>query len=302
METRDIIELRKSATGEKFYPQSHIDGTVGNETIAYLGDVVGESDDDTTPTPSPTPTPSGEKKLSVSQRRGVIVGRAIPFHPRKGKKYYFADGFIKVKTRGTIEGQMIISIYTWSIDNGIEYDSDIKSCSSWNKHNDFGSNQIIVEIMNESPKDDFVLNNDNVSIYKLKGDYQQTESPFIDIIDGKVCVTGTPIQRHVHRTNDKREPISFSPHSTIAFAYRKRTPNNIRGSHPKKPHTYGYRRIWLGRPKYHKLPESVTSGSLKSFRGLVHVFSVRRGRRSQNYCTVWQGQRDSRGDYKECRI
>ena len=58
------------------------------DKVAYIGEKVGESD---------PVTPTREKKLSVSPRQSIIVGRAIPHHPRKGKKYYFGTNTIMVK-------------------------------------------------------------------------------------------------------------------------------------------------------------------------------------------------------------
>lgn len=46
---------------------------------------------------------SRNAQLSVSQRRGLVVGRCIPQRPRKGKIYYFADGSIKMKTAQGID-------------------------------------------------------------------------------------------------------------------------------------------------------------------------------------------------------
>ena len=33
----------------------------------------------------------------INKQKPVIVGRCIPLHPEEGNRYYYADGFLKVK-------------------------------------------------------------------------------------------------------------------------------------------------------------------------------------------------------------
>ena len=79
-ETKNIIQLKESTLGPNFYPETHKAAIVGKEDYTYLGQVV-------SPGGGGGGSTGGDKPLSVSPRQSVIVGRAIPRHPRKGKKY-----------------------------------------------------------------------------------------------------------------------------------------------------------------------------------------------------------------------
>lgn len=196
-ETKNIIQLKESTSGPNFYPETHKAAIVGKETYSYIGEVV-------SPGGGGGGSTGGDKPLSVSPRQSVIVGRAIPRHPRKGKKYYFADGVIKVKGAKNYEGQDDPS-YDWSeikyyvptgpksYDLSSPSDTDLP-CSTPNstchpsEYNQF--RPVIVTIMEESPGNTVFDMSTMVRLSFPTSErfFSETESPYISIRSGKVIV------------------------------------------------------------------------------------------------------------------
>lgn len=167
MSTIDILELKKD--GEKFFPQTHIDGVVGNDMIGYLGQKRGEAPDGGDPG-------GGGKKLSVSPRQSVVVNRAIPHNPRKGKKYFFSDGFIKVKSDKSSdlrEEQATLYDRDWNV-------------VPWSSRPGPGT-PVIVTILDEGP-----FSTEKCMVQSVRNYNSSTESPFLEIINGRVVNTQVP--------------------------------------------------------------------------------------------------------------
>ena len=184
-ETKNIIQLKESTNGPTFYPESHKSAIVGKETYSYLGEVV-------SPGGGGGGSTGGEKALSISPRQSIVVGKCIPVHPRKGKKYYFADGLIKVN-----RGQDI-AFYSYDPDS----DQHIAFESSSQKlpvemgllyHSGIPVNlpPVIVEITREWIFDTFDLNECTI---RCVGDWysSDTESPNLKVINGHIRNTSTP--------------------------------------------------------------------------------------------------------------
>lgn len=194
-ETKNIIQLKESTSGPNFYPETHKAAIVGKETYSYIGEVV-------SPGGGGGGSTGGDKPLSVSPRQSVIVGRAIPQHPRKGKKYYFADGVIKVKGEVIDNIQTIkyyrptgVKVYNLTTPSSIG-----KGCSTPNSllypggfhRNYYGP--VLVTIVEESLNVDFDL----TTMAKLsfpRNFSTITESPFLDIKNNRVIVTDVPVPR-----------------------------------------------------------------------------------------------------------
>lgn len=191
-ETKNIIQLKESTSGPNFYPETHKAAIVGKETYSYLGETV-------SPGGGGGGSTGGDKPLSVSPRQSVIVGKAIPFHPRKGKKYYFADGIIKVKTATEVGPACTHSCITFYSPNDLEnpLGEDVSPTShcipngvyiGWNF-----SHPVLVTIMEESPSNT-AFNLATMAKISFPGNLTtQTESPFIDIRCGKVIVSEIPV-------------------------------------------------------------------------------------------------------------
>lgn len=230
-ETKNIIQLKESTSGPTFYPETHKAAIVGKEDYVYLGEVVspGGGGGGTT----------GSGALSVSQRKGVIVNRAIPKNPRKGKKYYFADGIIKVKMESPINhGDTYDQIYC--------YDSqwqDITEETPIGKN--YGS-PCVVTILEEGQ-----FSIQNCSVLDVSEDYcSQTESPNLIVEEGRIVNVQIP---HVYLNklnnyvscvqwaNSVRKLINLRKSGKLIFCfYKRRGACAKRISAGRKMHYRGY--------------------------------------------------------------
>lgn len=223
-ETKNIIQLKESTSGPNFYPETHKAAIVGKEDYTYLGQVV-------SPGGGGGGSTGGDKSLSVSPRQSVIVGKCIPVHPRKGKKYYFADGHIKVNRGQDIafysytpgSAQPIVfesSSQKLPVDMSLLYPPGILSHSP-----------VIVEITREWIFDTFDLN--ECTIHQLGNWYSSdTESPNLKIINGHIRNVSTP--ELVGRTNQAVGITSGLLYDIDSLLYFDR----LRG--------YMYKTIWDG--------------------------------------------------------
>lgn len=310
-ETKNIIQLKESTSGPNFYPETHKAAIVGKEDYTYLGQVV-------SPGGGGGGSTGGDKPLSVSPRQSVIVGKAIPFHPRKGKKYYFADGVIKVKTGKDLNEQTnggkhsLISYYDPNdlsnpiIQNRIPLPHDLPNSVYSDRH----ARSVLVTIMQESPGDTAFDLSTMVKISFTKNLTTMTESPFIDVIDGKVIVNeikvptkstglihalaevfkrGYPMSYRFITRVSCGQILGFSGHIIAYNVLRRKQNSRHDGTLPN----CSYRRNWLAQNiKYRRfnmidlLYQSRIDKKKRVNDGETRVFAVRRGRIGKNYYPV----------------
>lgn len=297
-ETKNIIQLKESTSGPNFYPETHKAAIVGKETYSYLGEVV-------SPGGGGGGSTGGDKPLSVSPRQSVIVGKAIPFHPRKGKKYYFADGVIKIKTeKGAIQQNpkytrhSLISFYdpvddTWLGQNYLPNSHQI--LENYGGRN--STAPVLVTITEESPGDTVFDITTMAKISFPKTFTSQTESPFIEIHNDRVIITDVPIPtirrfdmsdsiqyKQVHQVSgeiDYRVPpgrtFRFSG-KLIACFIRPRISNSRRSSNVP---ANTYQKTWVKKRMKRKplsFDKLILQWEQKNRKDQLWLFSVRRQR------------------------
>lgn len=256
------------------------------DKVAYLGERI-------------SGTPVAPKKLSVSPRQSIIVGRCIPLHPRKGKKYYFKDGIIKVKTDSLVGSKREIDYYFYYKDTGrIEYFATYESQSGYPAGWSVTQRKpVLVEITEESPKGKATF--DLATMTKVREvtiDNSITESPFFEIINGCVVVTEIP---HPRLFNDSLHPtgttqgnlyrkgsvktLYFKSGKVVAYAIGNKSPSHSRRKntaiHPLPLNLK--RRNWARtKDDWNKFGVDGAGyySARGSFRGNIRVFSRRRGR------------------------
>lgn len=184
-ETKNIIQLKESTSGPTFYPETHKAAIVGKEDYPYLGEVVSPGGGGGGST--------GTKGLSVSPRQSYVVGRIIPLHPRKGKKYYFADGLVKVKN--VVQDEIVIEAFSYQ-NQELHY---IGSTSA----DGFSIADLYVANKNIRSNDPVVVTItrewqiDNVDLSECSIEYcpnlnSITESPHLEIINGSIRNVSKP--------------------------------------------------------------------------------------------------------------
>lgn len=255
------------------------------DKVAYLGERI-------------SGTPVAQKKLSVSPRQSIIVGRCIPLHPRKGKKYYFKDGIIKVMVEKNAGSESVVAYYgahnlvtplrTQNCTSGYPIVTIVRG----------GNRPVLVEITEESPKGKATFNLATMTrVREITIDNSITESPFIEIVNGKVTVTESPrpcgISSHIYTVfndtyglSNKVRSLVFKKGSVVAHSRRHISWSTRRNTRRGKVDTwatapnYATKRAWAipkgywQRIKLGDKEQIVT----KAFRGECVVYSLRRGR------------------------
>lgn len=229
-ETKNIIQLKESTSGPNFYPETHKAAIVGKEDYTYLGQVVSPGGGGGGST--------GTKGLSVSPRQSVIAGKCIPPHPRKGKKYYFGDGVIKVKEEERLEDSSgnwyreikyyiaVRSIVTpVSVMNSRPCSNKVPS-QVYNRLQRYERHPVLVTITQECPNETFDLST-MARVSFVGGFTSETESPFIFIENGHIVVRGEPIKEKVSLGADIQQ-IAEQRARVVITDYERNTCDDFR--------------------------------------------------------------------------
>jgi hypothetical protein len=212
----------------------------------------------------------------INKQKPVIVGRAIPEKPEEGNKYYFADGFIKLKTYTRKEGFVYFLPYgtnpviiTIPKKNSREYQELIESLNYIFTHKWENA-----QLENNETQDNNLANAlsliTNLAMRSNRASLC-TRSPFITVVNGKP-VYNKPI------TILSVDYVEYNPQST--------TFENAKVYHNKKYNNEGL----ISRPIY--------AIHINKQKCQIYVFIKNRGYASSKFTDYRRFKLES---YKKCK-